>query len=349
MHKVRRKGDGRMIEVERLLMLFRAFRERDDTAFYRAAESLIGEELTANHHGLARELQEALGRSKPSRNATGSGNGLTALPKDRRSGEQLVTVQERPVDTSRLILTPGTEQQIRRVIQERQNRLKLARCGYHPKSKLLFWGPPGCGKTLTAHYLGEQFNLPVGLVRLSALISSFLGDTASHLQRVFELAKASPMVLLLDEIDAVGKNRDDPNDVGELKRVVNGFLQAMDSFFSTESIVIGASNHQYLLDPAVWRRFDDIILFPMPGPKDRFQFVKRLLNGVSYEGEMDSVAKKLAGLSFANIERVLVEAVKTQILQDRTNLTPSDVTTQLTSFKQTLSMARRSGQRADEQ
>lgn len=339
-----------MIEVERLLMLFRAFRERDDTAFYKAAESLIAEELTANHHGLARELQEALGRSKPRRNATGSGNALTPLPRDRRSGEQLLTLQERPVDTSRLILTPGTDRQIRRVIDERQNRLKLARCGYHPKSKLLFWGPPGCGKTLTAHYLAEQFNLPVGLVRLSALISSFLGDTASHLQRVFELAKASPMVLLLDEVDAVGKNRDDPNDVGELKRVVNGFLQAMDSFFSTESIVIGASNHQYLLDPAVWRRFDDIILFPMPGPKDRLQFVTRLLNGVSYEGEMGSVGRKLAGLSFADIERVLVEAVKTQILQDRTTLTSSDVTAQLKSFKQTLSMARnRSQQRADEQ
>ena len=123
----------------------------------------------------------------------------------------------------------------------------------------------------------------------------------------------------------------------------------MDSFFSTESIVVGASNHQYLLDPAVWRRFDDVILFPMPGPKDRLQFVKRLLNGVSYEGEMDSVAKKLAGLSFADIERVLVEAVKTQILQDRTSLTPSDVASQLKLFKQMFSMARkRSEQRADE-
>jgi len=288
--------------------------------------------------------------TKRARKATRSGNRFSALtlPKDRRSDRQLIAVQEQPVDTSRILLTPGTEQQIRRVIQERENRRKLARHGYHPKSKLLFWGPPGCGKTLTAHYLAEQFDLPVGLVSLSALVSSFLGDTASNLQYVFESAKASPMVLLLDEIDAVGKNRDDPHDVGEMKRVVNGFLQTLDSFFSTESIVVGASNHQYLLDPAIWRRFDDIILFPMPGPKDRLQFVTRFLDGASHEVDMGSVAKKLAGLSFADMERVLVEAVKTQLLQDRTSLTPSDVAAQLKSFKQTRSMARKNGQMTTE-
>jgi SpoVK/Ycf46/Vps4 family AAA+-type ATPase len=336
-------------DVERLLMLFRAFRERDETAFYKAAESLIGEELAANHHGLARDLQDALGQPKSRRNATASPNSLSRFPKDRRSGEQLVSVQERPVDTSKLILSRTTQRQVQRVVDERRNRLKLAKYGYHPKSKLLFWGPPGCGKTLTAHALAEQLNLPLSLVRLSALISSFLGDTASHLQRVFDLAKSSPMVLLLDEIDAVGKNRDDSNDVGELKRVVNGLLQAMDSFFSTDSLVVGASNHQYLLDPALWRRFDDVIFFPMPGANERSQFLARLLNGVDYSGSADALAKKLAGLSYAHIERVLVEAVKTMILEDRSQLTPADITAQLRLSNEMLAMARaRSQEGADE-
>lgn len=338
-----------MADIERLMMLFRAFRERDETAFYKAAESLIAEELAANHHGLARDLQDALGQPRSRRNAMASVNSLSPLPKDRRSGEQLVSIQERPVDTSRLILSATTQQQIQRVVEERRNRLKLAKYGYHPKSKLLFWGPPGCGKTLTAHSLAEELNLPLSLVRLSALISSFLGDTASHLQRVFDLAKGSPMLLLLDEIDAVGKNRDDPNDVGELKRVVNGLLQAMDSFFSPDSLIVGASNHQYLLDPALWRRFDDVIYFPMPGAKERSQFLARLLNGVDYGGSHDALAKKLAGLSYARIERVVVEAVKTMILHERSQLTPGDVTAELKLSNETLAMARaRSQEGADE-
>ena len=340
MYRVTSRGNGQVADVERLLMLFRAFRERDDTAFYKAAESLIAEELAANHHGLARDLQEALGQPKSGRKTPASKNVLSPLPKDRRSGDQLITLQERPADTSKLIHTETTRRQLQRVVDERRNRLKLARYGYHPKSKLLFWGPPGCGKTLTAHFMAEELNLPLCLVRLSALISSFLGDTATHIQRIFDMAKASSMVLLVDEIDAVGKNRDDPNDVGELKRVVNGLLQAMDAFFSTESLVIGASNHQYLLDPALWRRFDDVIHFPMPGLKERSEFLRRLLNGVHYSGSFDALAKRLSGLSYAHIERVVVEAVKTMILQERSELKPSDVAAELKLSIQTLAMAK---------
>lgn len=324
-----------MADVERLLMMFRAFRERDETAFYRAAESLISEELAANRHALARELQEALGQQPARKANTLVTNGLSALPKDRRHGERLIAVQERPVDTSRIVLVDETRRQIERVISEHRERLKLARHGLQPKSKLLFWGPPGCGKTLTAHLLAEQLGLSLGLVRLNALISSFLGDTASHVQRVFDTVKASPMVLLLDEIDAVGKNRDDPNDVGELKRVVNGLLQAMDSFHSSESLVIGASNHQYLLDPALWRRFDDIVFFPLPGPEERKAFVSRLLNGVEYEGTLAAITKRMNGLSFADIERVLVEAVKTMILEDRKTVRSSDIADQLLAHEST--------------
>lgn len=328
-----------MADVDRLLMLFRAYREKDEAAFYRVAESLISDELAANHHSLATELQKALGTT--SRNPAGRANGLTALPKDRRSGDSLITTIDRPVNASQLILADSTQKQLDRIIEEHQKRLRLARCGYHPKSKVLFWGPPGNGKTLAAHFLATEFSLPLGLVRLSALISSYLGDTASHIQRVFDLAKSTPMVLLLDEADAVGKNRDDPHDVGELKRVVNGLLQAMDSFSTTESLVVAASNHQYLLDPALWRRFHDILYFPMPGTKERSRLLHRLLNGIHYNGSTDALAKKTAGLSFAAIERVVVESIKTMILNERDELRPADVTEQLRSFKEAVSAAQR--------
>jgi AAA+ superfamily predicted ATPase len=139
--------------------------------------------------------------------------------------------------------------------------------------------------------LAHELGLPVGVVRLNAVISSFLGDTASHLHRVFNLANTTPMVLLLDEVDAVGKNRDDPNDVGELKRVVNSLLQAMDTFDSSKSIIIAASNHQYLLDPALWRRFDALIEFPLPGKTEREIYLQRLLNGVEFDGSLEYSAR----------------------------------------------------------
>jgi AAA+ superfamily predicted ATPase len=188
--------------------------------------------------------------------------------------------------------------------------------------------------------LAYELGLPVGLLRLSAVISSFLGDTASHLQRVFNLANTTPMVLLLDEVDAVGKNRDDPNDVGELKRVVNSLLQAMDSFDSSKSIVIAASNHQYLLDPALWRRFDDLIEFSLPTKTEREFYLQSLLNGVYFDGSLEYIAKNMSSLSYADIQRITIEAIKTMILEGREQLQSQDISEQLKAFKKASSEAR---------
>jgi SpoVK/Ycf46/Vps4 family AAA+-type ATPase len=212
---------------ENLKMLFQAFGENNDTAFYRIAESIIANELAANHHTFANELRRSLGQNKLMQNNS-KANKLTALPKDRRYGDELVFVQESKIDCTKIVFVEKTKIRIERILTEYQKRKQLAKYGFSPKSKLLFWGPPGCGKTLTASYIAHELGLPIGIVRLNAVISSFLGDTASHLQRVFDLANSTPMVLLIDEVDAIGKNRDDANDVGELKRVVNGLLQAID-------------------------------------------------------------------------------------------------------------------------
>jgi SpoVK/Ycf46/Vps4 family AAA+-type ATPase len=325
-----------MVAGKQLKRLFQAFKERDDNAFYRAAEALIADELIANHHALAQELQQALGR-QPMKQMTQ--NGLRLLPKDRRSGDDLVILEESSVDSTQVVLNQETQGKIERVLDEHRKRQQLSKYGYLPKTKLLFWGLPGCGKTFTAKYLAHELGLPVGIVRLNAVISSFLGDTASHLQRVFNLANTTPMVLLLDEVDAVGKNRDDPNDVGELKRVVNSLLQAMDTFDSSKSIIIAASNHQYLLDPALWRRFDALIEFPLPGKTEREIYLQRLLNGVKFDGSLEYIAKNMSSLSYADIQRITVEAIKTMILEGRENLQTQDISEQLKDFKKATSEA----------
>lgn len=334
-----------MASDEQLRALFRAFAEKRDATFLKVADAIIAEELAANHHALANELRKAIEQHGAPARSRAAHRQLTAMPKDRRNGETLIALEEGRVSQDQIILGEVPNRKIQRLLEEHRKSDELAKYGYRAKNKLLFWGPPGCGKTFTACHVAHELGLPVGIIRLNAVISSFLGDTASHIQRVFDLAAGSPMVLLLDEVDAIAKERDDPNDVGELKRVVNSLLQAIDAFPSHQSIIIAASNHQYLLDPAVWRRFNDIVQFAMPGRSERERYLRLLLNGVEFQGSFAHVARTLQGLSFADIQHVTVEAIKTMILQNETVLRSSDITEQFRAFRQdtTSAMARKAG------
>jgi SpoVK/Ycf46/Vps4 family AAA+-type ATPase len=323
---------------KQLIKLFEAFREKDNTSFYKTAEAIIAEELTSNHQGFAKELRKALGNGHREKQAlTGA---LMMLPKDSRDGEELVRLQKSAVDNTKIVLSEETGGKVKRALEEHRKRNQLASFGYHPKSKLLFWGAPGCGKTYTAFYLAHELGLPVGVIRLSALMSSFLGDTASHLQKIFDFACSTPMVLLFDEVDAIGKERDDRNEVGELKRVVNSLLQALDTFTPGASMIIAASNHQYLLDDALWRRFDDVVSFPLPSKVEREIYLSRLLNGVEFVGSVSGLARKMSDFSFADIKRVVVESVKTMILESKKQLNAKDVGIQVNSYKKDVAQAK---------
>jgi SpoVK/Ycf46/Vps4 family AAA+-type ATPase len=332
--------NGSMTHVERLLSLFTAYRERNEDAFNRAAEAIIADELAANHHAQARDLQRALATNGTEKSFPRAANALSVLPKARRYGEPLVAMSEPRLDVGRVVLTPEAKSQVDRIVKEHSHRLDLATYGYAPKTNLLFWGPPGCGKTLTAHLLASELHMPLGVVRLSALITSYLGETASHIQRVFDMAQNTAMVLLLDEADAIAKDRDDRNDVGELKRVVNSLLQAVDSFQSKESIVIAASNHQYLLDDALWRRFDDLVLFPLPTATQVRTFMTTLLNGVNLSGKLDPAIRSSRSLSFAQIEKATIEVIKTMILDERKEISPTELAEQIKHTKSLLRTAK---------
>jgi SpoVK/Ycf46/Vps4 family AAA+-type ATPase len=322
-----------------LKRLFHAFKERDDALFFRTAESIIADELAANHHTAANELRKVLG-SRSEFFKRSEERKLTLLPKGLRKDEDLLHLSDSSVDQSRIVLAPTARHKIERLLEEHRKRTSLSKFGYKPKTKILFWGPPGCGKTYTSRFVAHELGLAIGILRLSATISSFLGDTASHLQRVFDFANSRPMVLLLDEFDAIGKTRTDARDVGELKRVVNGLLQAIDTLNFDRSIVIAASNHQDLLDEALWRRFDDVIHFPFPEKVDREAQLKLLLNGVNFTGSISRIAQLMNALSFADIERITIEAVKTVVLSGREQLAEADILDQLKSHRETIATAR---------
>lgn len=320
-----------------LVRLFEAYRDGNEVAFHSAAEAIIAEESTANHHGLAKHLKKALGNGAAKTRPTGE---LLVLPRDRRDSEELVRLQKSHVDSTKIVFTEQTGVKVKCILEEQRKRILLASYGYQPKAKLLFWGGPGCGKTYTAFYLAYELGLPVGVIRLNALVSSFVGDTASHLQRIFDFADSTPMVLLIDEVDAIGKERDDRNEVGELKRVVNSLLQALDTFVPRAGIVVAASNHQYLLDEALWRRFDDIVRFPLPGATERRLYLHRLLNGVEFVGSIPALSRKMHGLSFADISRVTVEALKTMILDGRQQLRAMDIADRIQAYRKDLTSAK---------
>jgi SpoVK/Ycf46/Vps4 family AAA+-type ATPase len=320
-----------MTDRKRLITLFRAFRTGDDTAFLAAAEAIIDEEAAGNGHSEAVALRQALGDLQRSRRS-GAQQQLRMLPKDRKSGHELLNVRHAFVDESHILLQKEVEPKVGRFLLEHRHSGKLARAGYRPKTKLLFWGPPGCGKTFCAEFIAHELGLPFAVVRLHALISSYLGDTASNLQSVFSMAQEQKMVLLLDEVDAVAKQRDDRNDVGELKRVVNSLLQAIDSF-TGDSIIIAATNHQYMLDEAVWRRFDDVVHFMLPSAQERRAYLRKQLNGVRLQGSLDAAVKATEGLSFDDLRRASTEAVKTMLLADSRSLSVDELSREVLSIK----------------
>ncbi|NMZ42176.1 AAA family ATPase [Pseudomonas proteolytica] len=234
----------------------------------------------------------------------------SATPVDSDSRLSLLREESNIVFERDPIWDSTIEDQLRGVLLEREKAKELIQAGLEPVRSLIFTGPPGVGKTLAANWLASKLNLPILTLDLASVMSSLLGKTGSNIKSVIEYAKTIPCVLLLDEFDAIAKRRDDDKDVGELKRLVNVLLQAIDEWPST-SILIAATNHPDMLDPAVWRRFELDIKFTTAPPS----IIERLLvdSGVS-----PSISKKisqhLSAQTYSDINRLVTSAKKKSIL-----------------------------------
>jgi SpoVK/Ycf46/Vps4 family AAA+-type ATPase len=188
--------------------------------------------------------------------------------------------------------------------------------GVPPRRTFLFTGPPGCGKSATAEALADELGRQFAVVNLSTLVSSFLGDTAKNLSAILEAASVEPWVILFDEFDAIGKERADRTDHGELKRVVTAFLQQLDGF-SGPSVLVAATNHPGLLDSAVWRRFDEVIEFAPPSIHDIRALLRLKLRSIKRERGLDIelVASACKDLTHAEVEAVVISAYRSHLLR----------------------------------
>ncbi|MHB8956033.1 MAG: AAA family ATPase [Pirellulaceae bacterium] len=192
----------------------------------------------------------------------------------------------------------------------------MQRRGLQPRSKLLFYGVPGCGKSLTARALAHELGIPIYVVRFDAVIGAYLGQTAIHLRQLFHFAETTPCVLLLDELDALGKRRGNPLDVGELDRIVIALMQELEHS-RPKGLIVGTSNMPRHLDDALWRRFDLALAFNAPAKRVLTVFVKRTANRFAISLTRDVLTKAISAKSFANAESIVeAEARRRALLED---------------------------------
>ena len=287
----------------------------DNDSFRQVSEAIIIEERQKQHHLLANDLERILyGRTQ---NATPSMRRLVeSIPTDRERGMPLLEVREPVRSLSDVVLSDENRSCIEELLMEHNRAETLQSFGMHAVDRILFCGPPGCGKTLTAEVVATELSRPLVIVRIDSVISSYLGETAASLRKVFDYISASPMVVLFDEFDALAKERSDLAEHGEIKRVVNAVLQMLDAY-DGQSIMIAATNHEAILDSAIWRRFEEVLVFEPPNLEQVRKLLEMKLRGVRREFSSDD-AKTVGmfnGMTYADVERVLRRAIKEMVLQ----------------------------------
>lgn len=241
-----------------------------------------------------------------------------AIPVDSESRTTLAEVIYPDDNDTEVVLSQKNEAELNSFILSYNNADKLHSMGLSVSNTLLLYGPPGCGKTKCAYLIAKQLKLPLVLARLDSLISSYLGTTAKNIRMLFEFAQKMPCVLFLDEFDAIAKARDDSNELGELKRVVNSLLQNVDSM-SSDSLLLAATNHEKLLDIAVWRRFEYKLEIELPDLDAIARMIDVFTHNIASLREKDKkeVALALNGLSGAEIEEIVTKALRTSVILDK--------------------------------
>lgn len=312
-----------MATSDQVKALVRSHAAGDEQRFYSVALQVAARAAKNGQSKVAKELRDLIDEAKAQ--SARPGRQLRPVPVAQPRGELagLLAVSYPDARLSDLALDPLVKDRFDRFLLEQRQADQLRGHGFRPQRSLLLVGPPGTGKTMTARMLAGELRMPLFVIRLDALITKFMGETAAKLRMIFDAVDETRGVYLFDEVDALAGDRANSNDVGEIRRVLNSFLQFLDNTESP-SIVIAATNHPQLLDRALFRRFDTVVEFPLPTPELAREIIKRRLDRLSSRSvSWGKVEVAAVGLSHGELTLAVEQAAKDAILGGRDSVTTS--------------------------
>lgn len=310
-----------MAAAEQIKSLIKSFSDGDDARFYATAMQIAASEARKGKTDFANELKKLIKDSKL-KHEVGS---IKTLPVNNAQKELNDLLElTRPEDKLKdMVLDKHLTRSIQRILDEQSQIEKLRQHNLFPRKKLLLTGPPGCGKTMTAKVIANELGLPLFVIRLDGLISRYMGESIAKLRLVFDTMKEFRAVYLFDEFDSIGTARGQGNDVGEIKRILNSFLLNIEKDDSN-SLIIAATNLPSDLDEALFRRFDDIISYPLPTSSQIFDYYKRELPKASFldENTILELSHLSTGLNFSDLSRICQDYLKNTLVygEEKTDL-----------------------------
>jgi SpoVK/Ycf46/Vps4 family AAA+-type ATPase len=315
-----------MASADQLKALLKSHLEGDDERFFSVAMQVAAREAKLGHGKLAEELRSLIDEAKARRGLPPKG-GDKAVPIAKPRGELagLLTVSYTKARLGEMVLDDSLAGQLNRIIREQRQAPQILAYGLSPRRKLLLMGPPGTGKTMTASVLAGELGLPLFQVRLDGLITKYMGETAAKLRQVFEATDRTRGVYFFDEFDAIGSQRGLANDVGEIRRILNSFLQMIDQDQS-HSLIVAATNHPEILDHALFRRFDDVLHYELPDEARVASVLKsRLGKMAAKDVSWNRLANGAVGLSYAEVARASDETLKDALIEGHQEVTENDI------------------------
>ncbi len=305
-----------MATSEQIKALLKSHFQNEEERFVSIALQIAAHESRLGHSAAASDIKQLVDRSR---------NRVVQLRPVNSELQGLVLEMEPRDRLANLIVKDDLQEHIETILLEYREREKLHRHGLKNRRKVLLYGPPGTGKTMTAEVIAHELKLPLYVIEMHRLMMKFMGESALKLRMVFDMIRDKPGVYLFDEFDAIGADRERDNDVGEMRRVLNSFLQWLERD-NSESIIIAATNTRQILDRALFRRFDDVLEYSEPTP---IQIEAILMNNLgTFQGSLviKTLSKLCVGLSPADIVQVCIDSKKAAVLKGESIITKPNLT-----------------------